>query len=203
MATYWSSGNVVFVERMVTTWYLAIHIGFIFMALGLDVVNLLLDKSSKIARSFTAFNNLIFISVVFPFGLFVPLTYWSLFFYNYNLILPNIVEITVPNWVSTSSHSVISLVALLEMITTKYTYKGNYILALTMMTVFSASYITCLIGTYVQFGFWVYPVLHLVPEEELWMVFLALAAKLVALFFFGAGVSFLIHGVKPGKDRDN
>ncbi|XP_065210781.1 uncharacterized protein LOC135838891 [Planococcus citri] len=201
LLTFMYTKNVILTGRMITTWYLAFHIGFIFLRLIQDFIDLTPVKSSIFNKNFTKFNNLVFISLIFPFALYLPLLYWLLFLYDSNLMLPNFVEISLPTWVSMSSHSVIGLVALVEMTTTKYTYEGNHLASFIIMSIFSASYIVCLIETYVQYGFWLYPVFHLLPASYLPAVFLMLIALLLFVYFVGNIIAkrFLAMGKSDGK----
>ncbi|KAM5322186.1 androgen-dependent TFPI-regulating protein isoform 2-T3 [Glossophaga mutica] len=135
-------------------------------------------KGKKDIKFVTAFRDLLFTTLAFP---FVFLSFWIVFFYDRELIYPKQLDDIFPSWMNHAMHSTILPFTLVEIILRPHCYpvrkKGLAVLAAASLV-----YTSRILWIYLRTGTWAYPMLAKLS-----------AVGLAALFSFSYIVSVSIY----------
>ncbi|XP_050426253.1 androgen-dependent TFPI-regulating protein-like [Adelges cooleyi] len=107
----------------------------------------------------TKFQNLLsatFASLILPSGIVVSATFWIFYNIDREVIYPEVLDNYIPIWQNHGMHTVVLLLVLAELITTKHRFLPVKVIA-TIFSSYIFFYSTILVATYVEKGRWLYP----------------------------------------------
>ncbi|OTF75264.1 hypothetical protein BLA29_001260 [Euroglyphus maynei] len=93
--------------KFLTYWDLLLQTGFFFL--------LLIQQQLFDSRQFKNFIGLIFYSLALPVSLLVSSTFWILWSIDRELVLPAILDPYYPPWLNHSTHTMISILTIMEL----------------------------------------------------------------------------------------
>lgn len=172
--------------RYLTNWTFTLQTIYFFLALGEEILALV-KGAEKIKSQVNKLKNYFFTVLVAPMALVVTITFWSFWLVDRELIFPRVMDQVLPAWVNHSLHTTTSVLVLMEMYLSFHKYPA-FKPALLGITVYLAVYTLCLIGTYLQSGFWLYPVFKML-SWTLRIIF-CLGVYVLAVAIYGAGYMF-------------
>lgn len=123
----------------------------------------------------------LFLSLSLPTCLFVTGLFWTLYFYDRELIFPRSLAIYYPNWLNQLSHTTITFFALLEAKLCYHTPPRRKDGFLTVF-VLCCTYLGWLLYLGMAYGIWAYPVLE-VLSPGLLPVFLGTCASIMFVVY--------------------
>merc|ERR1712071_650947 len=98
---------------------------FTFAAVN-SLVKLILTNPSKNCP-LNLFCNKLFVSLAFPFGVFVSFTFWGLYFIEPELVWSKLLESVVPNWHNQIMHTLPIVAVLLDCFFHRHTYNKSFL----------------------------------------------------------------------------
>ncbi|VVC93203.1 unnamed protein product [Leptidea sinapis] len=127
-------------------------------------------------------------SLAFPLAIYVSVAFWSIYYWDKELIFPEHVRKAFPVWLNHVMHTVVSVFMIVEMLTSYKTYPSR-LLGYTLMSCVVLPYIALLFILYGQTGLWVYPL----------FAYMNWAGRIV---FMGSSVC-LAHGLYLASEKIN
>ncbi|XP_019365714.1 PREDICTED: androgen-induced gene 1 protein-like [Gavialis gangeticus] len=135
----------------------------------------------------------IFSVLVFPIGLFVAITFWTLYAYDRELVYPKELDEVNPSWLNHTMHTTILPLLLIELVSCphKYPHKLKGIIGL---SIFGSSYLTWIIWVNHTSGIWVYPILEVLGRAGKALLFFTCYLEMVGFYFLGEKLTKLLWG---------
>lgn len=87
------------------------------MALYVTLAPRILKNQTKLVTKLRKLSRFNFWSVVFPWSVFIPMFFWSIYIYDRELIFPSYIDYIFPHWLNHAIHTNIGFVVLFEMLT--------------------------------------------------------------------------------------
>ncbi|KYO42020.1 androgen-induced 1 protein-like [Alligator mississippiensis] len=107
----------------------------------MDAVHMFLPTRQRSISRLLPLKDFIFSVLVFPVGLFVAITFWTLYAYDRELVYPKELDEVNPSWLNHTMHTTILPLLLIELVSCphKYPHKLKGIIGL---SIFGSSYLT-------------------------------------------------------------
>lgn len=150
--------------KFLTVWNLVTHLLFFALLFFMDFMKL--SSSSKLMR----FRDAIYAGIVFPFGVFVVVTFWSLHTINRELIFPKVLDETFPFWLNHVGHSIMLPVMIVETYIVHHRYpRRKDGMKLTMAYGLAYGVWVLILGL---MDIWAYPILRIIswPQRAVFMI---------------------------------
>lgn len=135
-------------------------VGYLFILIC-DPLAAFARRSPMIVRVLR-FRDLLFNSVVHPIGLFVQITFWAVYAVDRELIFPKSIEAWYPNWLNHITHSAMLPAAIGELLLQRHQL-ARRLVGMSTMLFFIGAYLVWILYLGLRVGFWVYPVLEVLP----------------------------------------
>uniref|UniRef100_A0A8C3PFL9 Androgen-induced gene 1 protein-like n=1 Tax=Chrysemys picta bellii TaxID=8478 RepID=A0A8C3PFL9_CHRPI len=135
----------------------------------------------------------IFSVLVFPVGLFVAVTFWTLYAYDRELVYPKELDEINPSWLNHTMHTTILPLLLIELITCphKYLSKLNGMIGL---SIFGTSYLTWVLWVNYASGIWAYPILEVLGVPGKAVLFTISYLVMIGFYLLGEHLTKLLWG---------
>lgn len=140
--------------KFLTYWDLLLQ--FSFFTLLLVTQSLLKIKKNSIIKLIDT----LFFSLALPVSLIVSVTFWILYAIDREIILPVAIEKYYPVWLNHSTHTLVAILPLVEMLLGNYKRPSNK-LGLSILNIFMISYLLLILYLALVDDLWVYPFLNL------------------------------------------
>ncbi len=119
-------------------------------------------QRSKMWYKFQKLCDIFFTTIAVPTSLFVAATFWSIYAYDRNLVYPEVFDLFVPGSTNHFWHTTVVLWVVFESILCFHCYP--YIeVAVSINFTFNAAYMCWAISIFIDSGYWVYPILYVLP----------------------------------------
>lgn len=106
--------------------------------------------------------DLMFTTIAVPTSFFVAVTFWAIYAYDRNLVYPEAFDLVVPQYLNHFWHTTIALWVVFETLLYFHRYPSTGVAAAVNFAV-NAGYLSWIVWVFVKTGFWVYPVLQVLP----------------------------------------
>ena len=159
---------------------------------ALQFITDLLPKSST-KNKFQNVSDLFFTSLAVPLSLVVTLVFWGLYAVDRKLIYPEVFDKFVPPYLNHFWHTTIALWILFEIILVVHRFP-SIALAASFVFVYSTAYISWVVWVFVKTGWWIYPVLKVLPPHMMALFFASNIFLSLGLHLVGKGISYLRWG---------
>ncbi len=151
-----NGGNFKFMVHM-NQWFLLL---FFCMQFLTDV--LLFHNDSAIGKNLQKLCDVFFTTIAAPTSFFVALAFWTTYAYDRNLVFPECFDLFVPLFTNHFWHTTIVLWVVLESIVHFHQYLSVGV-AVCINLVTNSAYVSWFVWIFVETGYWVYPVLNVLP----------------------------------------
>ncbi|XP_070605211.1 androgen-dependent TFPI-regulating protein [Erythrolamprus reginae] len=182
--------------------FLNVVLQVIFYAVSLLTSAVMLMKKERIATTLISLKGLIFSSLVFPLSSFVFVTFWSIYFYDRELIYPKYLDPIIPEWINHGMHTLILPLTLVEILVTHHQYP-SVCKSLIIFGMVALAYQLWILYLFAKTGKWLYPLFKFLSPLGI-IVFLGIVV--VSVFFYyilGRFLNCLIWGNEvPALDVD-
>ena len=159
---------------------------------GLQFVTDLLPRSPFKCK-FQKFCDLFFTTIAVPTAFFIAVTFWAIYLYDRNLVYPDRFDLFVPQYLNHFWHSTIALWVLFETFLCVHRYPITGVAAAINFT-FNATYLSWIVWVFVKTGFWVYPILQVLPLPLLALFCGGCMFFSLALYLLGQAIAHLRWG---------
>ncbi|KAH0544253.1 androgen-induced gene 1 protein-like [Cotesia glomerata] len=185
--------------KFLTFWDAIIQAVFFFLCILNDIygTNKVAPKQTPLLRRIKDYFHATF---SFPLAMFVGITFWSLMFFDRELVLPKALDPYFPWWLNHLMHTMIMITTVLEMISAPRQYpkkKSGYIGLYALMI----SYLIWIHIIYYKSGVWVYPVMEVLSWPLRILFFISLFGFTGLLYYAGEIIDNLIWGSKKSKNH--
>ncbi|XP_014255970.1 androgen-dependent TFPI-regulating protein-like [Cimex lectularius] len=154
---------------------------------ALDIIDVYSQKTQLLLKLQDYMNRIasyLLFTIVFPFSWSVFLLFWSVYFWDRNLIYPPIVEELFPPWINHVMHTLPVPLSVIYMMTSNS--KGpSKISSLSGLVAFLAVYSYVFFSYYNNEGKWIYKALDMMTPTQLGWVFAFAALGPVCFLFLG------------------
>ncbi|XP_019403749.1 PREDICTED: androgen-induced gene 1 protein-like [Crocodylus porosus] len=159
----------------------------------IDGVHMFLPTRQRSISWLLPLKDFIFSVLVFPIGLFVAITFWTLYAYDRELVYPKELDEVNPSWLNHTMHTTILPLLLIELVSCphKYPHKLKGIIGL---SIFGSSYLTWIIWVNHASGIWVYPILEVLSRARKALLFFTCYLEMVGFYFLGEKLTKLLWG---------
>ncbi|XP_006024150.2 androgen-induced gene 1 protein-like [Alligator sinensis] len=159
----------------------------------IDAVHMFLPTRQRSISRLLPLKDFIFSVLVFPVGLFVAITFWTLYAYDRELVYPKELDEVNPSWLNHTMHTTILPLLLIELVSCphKYPHKLKGIIGL---SIFGSSYLTWIIWVNHASGIWVYPILEVLGRAGKALLFFTCYLEMVGFYFLGDKLTKLLWG---------
>ncbi len=128
--------------------------------------------------------DIFYTTIATPTSFFVAGGFWATYAYDRNLVYPEVFDVFVPRSSNHFFHTTIVLWILLESILCRHRYASARMAVIINFT-FNAAYMSWVIWIFVKSGYWVYPILYLLPLNYQVLFCCACTFTSLPLYFFG------------------
>ncbi|XP_039205407.1 androgen-dependent TFPI-regulating protein [Crotalus tigris] len=163
--------------------YLSVLIVFLqvfFYGISLLTSAFILMKKQRIATIMISFKDLIFSSLVFPFSTFVIVSFWSIYLYDRELIIPKSMDSLFSEWINHGMHTLVFPLGLVEMVVVPHQY-SSVGKSLSILGMTALGYQLWVLYYFAKTGKWLYPFFEFLSPLGI-IVFAGIG--LVTLFFY-------------------
>jgi len=155
---------------------------------GLQFITDLLPRSS-VKHKLQNVSDRIFTTIAMPISLFVAITFWAIYAVDRKLVYPDRFDLFVPPYMNHFWHTTIALWVTLEVVVYFHRFPKLADALLTNLVV-NLAYLGWILWVYNQTGFWVYPILKVLPFPYLLLFFAGSISFSMVLYFVGKGISY-------------
>ncbi|XP_027203557.2 androgen-induced gene 1 protein-like [Dermatophagoides pteronyssinus] len=138
--------------KFLTYWDLLLQFGFFGLAL--------IGSFRWTPKSFGRLVDFVFYSLAFPVAMFVAISFWSLWSIDRELVFPKAYDPYYPYWLHQTSHTLVALLVLVELIFANRNPPSKQAHGLIMINLFSYVYSFWVLYIALTTDIWVYPVLQ-------------------------------------------
>ncbi len=160
---------------------------------GLQFLTDLLHPDSATRRFFQKISDVLFTAVAAPTSFFVAVTFWAIYAYDRNLVYPERFDLFVPPYMNHFWHTTIALWVVFETILCFHRYPSLGVAAC-INFIINAAYLSWIVWVFVKTGFWVYPILKVLPLHFLAMFCGGCMFFSLLLYFIGKAFAHLRWG---------
>ncbi|KAJ8257370.1 hypothetical protein GJAV_G00184880 [Gymnothorax javanicus] len=148
-----------------------------------DAIQILLGPK-RIPLRLLKIGDAIFSTLVFPLGMFVVFSFWSLYTYDRELVYPKFLDDIIPLWLNHALHTVVLPLLLVELWLQprQYPRRTKGILALGL---FAMLYLAWVLWVHYASGIWVYPIMAKLSSGGLVLFFVGAAFTMAPLYILG------------------
>jgi len=133
------------------------------------------------------------VTIGFPVGLFVAITFWGLYAVDRELILPKAIDPYFPTWLNHVVHTNVAIFTTLELITSFRVYPTRK-RGLRALLLFMLTYLIWTFYIYSETGAWVYPILNLLNWPQRIVFFAVLLLFQMGLYTLGEFLNNQVWG---------
>ncbi|XP_019869344.1 androgen-induced gene 1 protein [Aethina tumida] len=130
-------------------------------------------------------------SLAFPISFFVGATFWALYFIDRELVFPKALDPFFPTWLNHVMHTNIMIFILIELATSFRRYPSRKV-GISILAVFSISYLVWIHIIHAKTGFWVYPVLEVLPTAGRIVFFVACLFMFIGFYLLGEKLNAIV-----------
>ncbi len=152
-----------------------------------SLTNILHIRRSKMWCSFQKICDIFFTTIIVPTSLFVTLLFWSIYAYDRNLVYPEVFDLVVPQSTNHFWHTTVLLWVVFETILCFHRYP-SVVLAVGINFTFNAIYLSWAIWIFIDSGYWVYPILYVLPLH--YQILFCFGCILLSLLLYFIGQAF-------------
>ncbi|XP_053561308.1 androgen-induced gene 1 protein [Bombina bombina] len=162
----------------------------------------LLQSSKKGASSFLLqLRDSAFSVLAFPIGMFVVISFWSIYAFDRELVYPKALDSIIPQWLNHSMHTFVLPLLLVELFVCSHQYPSKK-KGLFTLSIFCFAYLSWILWIHHASGIWAYPILAKLDSVGLAIFFGASLILMVPLYCLGDFLTRLCWGgVKPSKKK--
>ncbi|XP_050534851.1 androgen-dependent TFPI-regulating protein-like [Daktulosphaira vitifoliae] len=143
--------------RFLTNWNLFMQTLYFIGCLLHDIMKILNGPNwLKIGSKIQMLISGSFAALILPTSIFVSTSFWILYGIDREIVYPKVIDDVLPYWQNHGMHTVILLLGICELFTTKHLFFSTKIL-LSVLGAFELTYAIVFLETYVEKGRWVYP----------------------------------------------
>ncbi|XP_050424840.1 androgen-dependent TFPI-regulating protein-like [Adelges cooleyi] len=139
-----------------------------------------------------------FSSLILPTGIFVSVTFWTMYGIDREIVYPKLIDDVIPYWQNHGMHTVILPFVFAEVMTTKHRFLPVKVLA-TILISFELLYGIVFLETYVEKGRWVYPLFGMLSLPVSIAVMIFLLFLLTVCLFVGIFIQNQLWGEEEKK----
>ncbi|KAJ8372073.1 hypothetical protein AAFF_G00294870 [Aldrovandia affinis] len=172
-----------------------VFFGFCFL---IDTIHLLIP-TKRLPSLLIRIRDALFTILAFPVGMFVVLSFWSIYMYDRELVYPKFLDEVIPFWLNHALHTGVLPLLLVQLFLQPHQYPGRAkgILALAL---FAGLYLTWVLWVHHASGIWVYPIMAKLSPVGLALFFAASALTMAPLYLLGERLSRARWGA-PGPEN--
>ncbi|XP_056405051.1 androgen-dependent TFPI-regulating protein-like [Hyla sarda] len=166
-----------------------------------DLLQLCLSTRNRLCSVLTRLKDCIFAVLAFPVGVFVFTSFWSLYFYDRELVYPKDLDSIIPHWLNHAMHTAILPLVLIELLACSHHYpsKKN---GFAVLLVFSIAYLSWVQWVHFAADIWVYPILAKLDAVGMLVFFASSFFVILAFYCLGEWLTRLRWGSgRPSKKR--
>ncbi|XP_073463659.1 androgen-dependent TFPI-regulating protein-like [Aquarana catesbeiana] len=174
---------------------------FFGICVSCDLIQLCFSIRNPLCSFLTRLKNYAFATLVFPVGVFVVTSFWSLYVYDRELVYPKVLDSIIPEWLNHTMHTVILPLVLIEVFAYSHQYPGRKS-GLGLLALFASVYLSWVLWVHHAADIWVYPILAKLDPVGMTVFFVASFLVMVPFYYIG---EFLTHwrwgSGRPSKRR--
>ena len=137
--------------------------------------------------------DLLFTTIAVPTAFFVAVTFWGIYAYDRSLVYPKAFDLVVPQYLNHFWHTTIVVWVLFETFLCFHRYPTATV-AVVINFLANAGYLSWIVWVYAQTGFWVYPILKVLPLPFLVLFCGGCMIFSLALYFTGKAITHFRWG---------
>ncbi|KAM4691143.1 androgen-induced gene 1 protein-like [Rhinophrynus dorsalis] len=166
-----------------------------------DLASLCVSSNKRLCSVLLQLRDLIFSVLAFPLGMFVVISFWSIYGYDRELVYPEALDKIIPQWLNHAMHTFVLPILLIELLACSHQYPSRK-KGLPILGAFCLSYMFWILWINYASGIWVYPILAKLNAVGM-AVFLAVSMLVTVPFYcIGEFLTSLCWGVhKPAKRK--
>ena len=162
---------------------------FYFLLMSILTLSQILNLKMKLLRKFC---NFLYVSLVFPIGAFVFLSFWSIYSVDRELIWPKRIEAIVPIYQNHIRHTLPLFGVLIDNFLSQKNYKNSLLKSYSILVVSTIIYTSWLVIIKYKTNVWAYPVLEVMNNTQICLFFASFHILIGFLFLGGKYIdSFL------------
>ncbi|KAJ8369399.1 hypothetical protein SKAU_G00094270 [Synaphobranchus kaupii] len=152
-----------------------------------DAIQILLGPK-RVPLHLIKIRDAVFTTLVFPVGMFVVISFWSLYAYDRELVYPKFFDDIIPTWLNHALHTVIFPLLLIQLCLQPHQYpsRAKGILGLAL---FAVLYLAWVLWVHHASGIWVYPIMAKLSPGGLVLFFAGAALTMAPLYLLGERLS--------------
>ncbi|XP_061115206.1 androgen dependent TFPI regulating protein 1 [Conger conger] len=161
-----------------------VFFGFCFLT---DVIQMLLAPK-RVPLRLVKIRDAVFTILVFPVGMFVVMSFWSLYVFDRELVYPKFFDDIIPTWLNHALHTVIFPLLLIQLCLQHHQYhsRAKGILGLAL---FAMLYLSWVLWVHHASGIWVYPIMAKLSPGGLVLFFTGAGLTMAPLYLLGERLS--------------
>ncbi|XP_014284596.1 androgen-dependent TFPI-regulating protein [Halyomorpha halys] len=174
--------------RFLTNWTYGMQLLYYFLVVFSHLISIV-PALGKISNKVRSLADILFATIVIPFGLTVTISFWSLYAIDRELVYPSWIDKVIPVWMNHALHTFNSVFPLIDLVFSNHKFP-SWSLSSICMLLYSVAYAVCFFGTYYTHGRWLYPMFDKLSNAE------------IAYYTLGQTVGvFLIHALARGLNH--
>ncbi|XP_068120389.1 androgen-induced gene 1 protein-like [Hyperolius riggenbachi] len=174
---------------------------FFGLCLACDLIQLCLSLKNPLCSFLTRLKDHVFAVAVFPIGVFVVTSFWSIYAYDRELVYPKELDKIIPVWLNHTMHTFILPPLLIELLVCSHQYPGRKA-GITLLSVLCLVYLSWILWVHYAADIWVYPILAKLDPVGMTVFFGASLLIMVPFYCLGEVLTQLRWGSRrPSKKR--
>ncbi|XP_068706823.1 androgen-induced gene 1 protein-like [Montipora foliosa] len=166
-----------------------VQLAYFTIAVMADILTLIKGQDNRLIK----LRDVLFASLAFPLSAFVAAIFWGIYMVDRNLIFPKQLDKIIPPWLNHLLHTWCAVAVIMEGAFIKHKYPRNRV-GLGLLLSFGVAYLLWISWVAHVAGFWVYPVLRVMPLSGKIAFFVFGGCVLVLFYFFGKWKTRFIWG---------
>ncbi|KAL3847559.1 hypothetical protein ACJMK2_018464 [Sinanodonta woodiana] len=133
----------------------------------------------------------VFAALAYPIGMFVVITFWSIYMVDRELVFPKRLDDIIPSWLNHVMHTTVLPILLLEKYLVYHQYPSKK-MGLTILLTFSFAYLAWILWIAYYANIWVYPVLKVMEAHQRILFITLLMVFFISIYILGEAVNKFI-----------
>jgi len=186
--------------KFLTHWNLWFQLAYFTTALTNELCNNSTVAETKKSSKIQKLRDYLFSTVAFPFGMFVSVAFWGIYAYEAELMWPQVIRDIFPPWANHMMHTAPIVGQAIEMMMTRHEYPDRTRGVMTTAAV-SLTYLAWVCYIAKVGGFWVYPVLQVLPPTGRGVFLVTCSACSGLLYLAGEKINSMVWGESNEADQ--